>query len=617
MLERNLQGIVELLISPGDNMPEEIFPRKFAYAVKQGFERVSRYRKLRAMLIRAYVGTLYASEKGLTGDEPINLIFNAIRSTVPNLIQKHGANKIETEIIEYRDYAFLLSKALDVIDKRIKLKDILRYNVVDAMFGLGILKSGLARGGNILNFGDMLIDEGQVFTDNVDLDDLTIDPTCTSFRKPAFVGDGTRVPRQILLDDDSFDHDAVIALPRSSHADARRRADALTKARISQVEMDELQDHVDVVELFVPGANTKIVMADPRQKIMNNYLSIKDFYGPSDGPYTFTALTQPVPGNPFPVAPVGIWYDLHNIANEMAVKIFEQAKRQKDLIVADPAYVDEAEDMRTASDGEILIGNPDGVKPVSIGGQNPGNEVILQSLHGWFNYMANNPDQLAGISLGAKTATGQSILQSNASVILEDTRDMAEDAQAEINRKMGWYLHTDPLMDMLLAHRKPGGEHIQLRLTPEQRRGDFLDFTFTTKRRSLVHIDPVIRSRRVIEFGTKVIPSIIMSAVSASQIGLPFNVQRALTDIAEEQGILEEVYDWLHDPEFMQRMALMQAMGPQNQGKAGSGGGMSPAGIMQNGGNPLMPNISNMAKEERQNQQMGANDMQSNIQGVY
>ena len=597
-------------------MPEEVFPRKFAYAVKQGFDRVSRYRKLRAMLIRAYVGKLYAEEKGLTGDEPINLTFQAVRAIVPNLIQKHGSTKIGTEIVEYRDYAFLLSKALDVIDKRIKLKDILRYNVVDTMFGLGILKSGLACGGNVLNFGDILIDEGQVFTDNVDFDDLTIDPTCRLLRKAAFIGDATRVPRQVLLDDDSFDHDAVMALPRSFHADARRRADALTKARISQVEMDELQDHIDVVEIWVPGANTKIVMADPRQKIMDNYLSINDFYGPGDGPYTFTALTQPVPGNPFPVAPVGIWNDLHNIANEMAVKTFEQAKRQKDLLVVDAGYVDEAEDARTASDGEVLVGNPDSMKAVSIGGQNPANEAILTSLQGWFNYMSGNPDQLAGIAAGAKTATGQSILQSNASVILEDTRDMAEAAQAEVNRKMAWYLHTDPLIDMPLAHRKPGGDNIQLRLTPEQRRGDFLDFTFTTKRRSLVRIDPAIRSRRIIEFGTKIVPSIIMSAMTAMQMGLPFNVQRALTDLAEEQGILEEVYDWLEDPEFMQRMAIMQAMGPQNQGKAG-GGSMSPAGIMQNGGNPLMPNIPNLAKEERQNQQAGANDMQSNIQGVY
>ena len=109
-------------------MPEQVFPRKFAYVVKQGFDRVKHYRRARALLIRAAVGKMYADSHGVTGDEPLNLIFNAIRSTIPNLIQKHGANKITTENMEHSNYAFLLSKALDVIDKRIELKDILSDN---------------------------------------------------------------------------------------------------------------------------------------------------------------------------------------------------------------------------------------------------------------------------------------------------------------------------------------------------------------------------------------------------------------------------------------------------------------------------------------------------------
>ena len=599
-------------------MPEEIFPRKFAYVVKQGFDRVAHYRRARAMLIQAYVGKLYYETHGVTGDEPINLIFNAIRSTIPNIIQKHGACKIGTDNLEYRDYAFLLSKALDVIDRRINLKDILRYNAVDAMFGLGIMKGGLARGGNVLNFGDALIDEGQVFVDNVDLDDFTLDPICRKLRKSAFLGDGIRIPRQIMLDDDSFDHDAVLALPKSCHPDARRRADAITRSKLSQIEMDELQDHVDVVEVYVRDANTKIVMADPRSKIMDRYLSIHEYYGPKTGPYIFTSLTQPVPGNPFPVAPVGVWFDLHNISNEMAVKTFEQAKRQKDLLIADPAYEDEAEDARTEPDGGVLVGNPEGYKSISLGGQNPGNEAILNSLHGWFNYMAGNPDQLAGQSGKKGSATEASIDQSNLSVVLEDTRDMAENSQTQANELMAWYLHTDPFIDMLLTTRKPGVGDVQLHLTPEQRRGDFLEFTFSTKRRTMINLAPEVRSRRMMEFATKVVVSLANTAVMLSQVGVPFNMQRAMTDLAEEWGILDEVYDWLEDSEFIQRMTMMAAMGPQNQsqGKTGGGGG-SQAGVMQNNGSPMMPSIPGPDKEMRQGQQAGANDSQSSNYGVY
>ncbi len=596
-------------------MPENVFPRKLAWVVKQGFDRVEHYRKLRAMLIRAYVGKLYAKSHGITGDEPLNMIFNAMRSTVPNLVQKHGANKVGTENIEYRNYAFLLSKALDVIDKRTKLKDVLRRNVVDTMFGLGVMKSGLARGGNILTFGDVLIDEGQVFTDNVDLDDLTIDPICKLLRKAAFVGDANRIPRQILLDDDSFDHDVVMALPRSYHPDSRRRADAISRSKLSQVEMDELQDHVDVVEAYVHDANSKIVMADPRLKIMDKFLSINEYYGPKSGPYTFTALTQPVPGNPFPVAPVGIWLDLHNITNEMAIKTFDQARRQKDLLIADPAYEDEAEDARTARDGDVLVGHPEGFKAISLGGQNPGNEAILGTLHGWFNYMAGNPDQLAGQSGKKGSATEASIDQSNLSVVLEDTRDMTEDAQASVNEKMAWYLHYDPLMDMMLTIRKPGEGFTQERLTPEERRGDFLDYTFTTKRRTMVNLAPEVRSRRMMEFATKVAASLAATTVQLMSVGVPFNMQRAMTDLAEEWGILDEVYDWFEDPEFMQRVQLMAALGPQN--KQQSGGGGSPKAVAQNGGNSATPNIPSLDKERRQDQQAGANDSQSANYGVY
>ncbi len=123
----------------------------------------------------------------------------------------------------------------------------------------------------------------------------------------------------------------------------------------------------------------------------------------------------------------------------------------------------------------------------------------------------------------------------------------------------------------------------------------------------------------MLEFATKVIPAQAMTAVQLMQIGIPYNMQRATTDLAEEWGILDEVYDWFDDPEFMNRIMLMASMGPQNQnqGKAGGGGGNSPGAIMQNGGNSAIPNIPSAGKETRQGQQAGANDMQSANFGVY
>jgi len=583
-------------------MAEYFTPNKFALAVKQGFERNRRHRRARAMFIKEYVGKYYASEYGLTGDEPINLIFNTIRATVPNLVMKSGINKVDTEIVEYKQYAYLLGLALDKGDKQIKFKDTLRAAIVDAFFMMAIAKTGLAGGGQILNFGDIFIDEGQVYTDLVDFDDFTTDPSCKDYRKAAFIGDRNRIPRQILLDDNEFDHDLVAKIPKSTHPNAREKIESLTRKNMSDSEMYELQDFVDVVEIFVPGANALITIPDPSQIIFSEYLVARDYYGPKEGPYSILALTQPVPGNPFPVAPVGVHYDLHRMANKMMVKQMNQADCEKSIAVIDPAGADEAEDIRTTEDGGTVMGNPDTVKIVTYGGNNPKSEAMLQQCQIWHNYMSGNPDQMSGLVSNAESATQANILQANATITIEDCRGMIYDFAADTAGKRLWYLHTDPFMDIMLSRRKPGGEHEQLHLTPEQRDGDFIDYTCTLKARSMSRLDPAVRTKRIIEFGTNILQSVMNSAMIAMNMGLPFNVQTALTDIAEEQGILEDVQDWFDDPEFMQRIQLRMALNPQPAGKA------QPA---QGGGMSQQTKIQSPFQETKQIEQIGANESQS------
>jgi hypothetical protein len=372
--------------------------------------------------------------------------------------------------------------------------------------------------------------------------------------------------------------------------------------------MDELQDMVDVVELYVPGAEALVTIPDPEQIIMPDFLAAREYYGPKGGPYTKLALTQPVPGNPYPVAPAGIWYDLHVVAGQMMKKEVDQMLRQKDIGIVDPAGADEAEDIRTEGDGGMVFGNPDTVKIVSFGGQNASNEAAVRSLREWYNYMAGNPDQLSGESVGASTATGQSILQANQGVNVEDLREMVYTTAAKSEGKRAWYLHTDPLIDLPFSRRQPGGGHIQVRLTPEQKRGDWLDYTFNLKHRSMSRLDPAVRAKRLQEFANVSLPGLLASATQAMMIGFPFNVSKAATDLADELGILEDVQDWFEDPLFFQRMQVRMAMGPQPAGKGAAG--------PQPTGSPKKPQTP--AREQNQNFQTGiSRDAQAAIQGAY
>ena len=232
--------------------------------------------------------------------------------------------------------------------------------------------------------------------------------------------------------------------------------------------------------------------------------------------------------------------------------------------------------------------------------------------------MAGNPELIQGQAVpGGKstTATAVQALQGNASINIEDMRDIVYDKTADVERDIAWHLHTDPFMDMVLSKRTTGGEQVQLFLTPEQRMGDFLDFAFKIVARSMSKMDPMVRSKKIIDFCTNIIPGAAQTAMVLMQIGQQFNINKYLSQVAFEMGIEDIVEDMFHDPEWQQKMQVMMMLGPQNPGKAGSGG--SPAGAAQNKGNASARPTSTPKQDSNAQSQSSAALAQSVNQGTY
>lgn len=600
-------------------MPAEVTPAKFQNVVKRGFERQQNYCKARAMFIKEFVGQYYRSKMGLSGDEPLNLLFRTLSSFIPSLVMQSPINEVSTQFLAFKPYAELLGLSLDKVQDAIRLKDILRAWIVSAYFAYGIMKVSLSSSENMIQYGDQMIDPGQVYAKLVSVDDFVFDPICTDMRESSFLGNRTRVPRQILLDTDGYDHDSVMKLPVSRFNKIERVED-FTKLNTATSEVYSIQDYVDVVELWVPEAQAMVTTSDPRQIILDKYLRVEDYYGPAEGPYVFLSFTPPVPDNPFPIAPISATYDMHKIANRTFIRMMDQADRQKDILAYMPAYADEALDIIDTEDGDsVAISNIDGVKVLSFGGANTKNTEMVGQFQMWFNYMSGNPDQVSGnqtrATKGSKeTATKASIMQSNASSSIEDARGIIYDATGEVSRRMAWFFHHDPLINMPLTKRTTGGQYQQLILTPEQRQGDFIDFMFKIRARSLTPVDPQQRARLIEEFAVKIIPSVANAAMVAMQMRVPFNLQRCLTQLAEQLGLTADVQSWFDDPEFEQKLKFMLQMGPQNPGKAGSSG---QASTQQNGQSPMVGRVLDESGQANSDAQAGANNSQSINSGAY
>lgn len=582
---------------------KEVTVKKMHVAAKLGEERLRNFRSARLMFLREYSGQYYDRDHAQIGAEPINMIFNAIAVMVPNLVVNFPKTLVTSKFLAYRGYAELLGMGLDYLAKEIDLRSELRRWVVDSLFTIGIMKTGIATSKNTMSFSDdVRIDPGQPYACVVDFDDFILDPACRRIEEASLVGHRVRVPRQMLLDSGLYRNDLVMALQTAGQdSSTQRGVEMLSQHETTPTQVSDLQDLVDVREIWVPAAQA-IVTLPAGDSINDDYLRVEDYDGPDEGPYTYLALTPPLPNNPMPIAPVGIWYDLHIAANKMARKIMDQAERQKDILGYKPSAADDAQEIVDAGDGESVgLADPEGAKVYSFGGQQRSNESHLQQLSYWFNLASGNTDQLGGLKSDAGTATQANILQGNASIRIEDMRDIVYLGTKQIQRKLAWHLHNDPLIALPLIKRRPipaqtvmspSGpmlmpprmEEEQVILDPDSRQGDFLDFHFEIEEKSMSRMDPAQRLQKALMFAGKVLPSAAQAAMVCQQMGVQFSFSKFVIRMAKELDIewMDEVF---YDPEFQAQLQALVAKTPQpNVAKAGGGnpgGGM--AANLQNG----------------------------------
>lgn len=625
-------------------MPTEISPKQVQDSVQRGFKRLANFRGARVMFLRQFAGPYYDRPKGDIGREALNLIFNAVRVLVPRIVMNFPKHHVESRFLASRDYAELLGLALDYNGKTIGLKDVYRGVVVDAIFTLGIMKTGLAEADSVLAFDeDTKVDVGTIYTDRVDFDNFVADPNSQDhlFRDAAYLGDRITVARQTLLESGLYENDLIEQLPRVGEDAKRNAASNLSMRSVQASENADFEDEVAIVELWVPEANVMITVPGSKGTVFDRYLRVDDYYGPDEGPYTLLGLTPPMPSNPLPIPAVGIWHDLHVLANKMAGKVIDQALQQKNVLAYRRSAADDAAELRDAGDGEaVAVDDPDGIKVHSFGGQQQSNEIMTAQLHNWFNMMSANPQGIGGQSLDAESATEARILQGNANIGLEDMKDLVYQAAASEARKRAWYLHTDPFIKVPLIRRDqipaqyqqtamgpvmtqpPEIVDRQVILTPEARRGDWLDFTFEIQPESLGRVDAQTRLRQAMDFAVRVMPAATQVAQTMLLLQIPFDIKAYIVRMAKDIGIdwMDEVF---YDPQFQAKMMQMMMSGPGpagSRGQPGSSGGAGDGGmaaLMQNGQpGTVMAGMPTEMQQGRQDAQQGANVGQAELRGA-
>ncbi len=590
-----------------------------------GFRRLRLFRAARVMFIKAYVGQYYDNDFGTLGREPLNMAFTAVRALVPNIVTRNPKTVVNSDYLMYRQYGELLGMGVDYTAKKQHLPKTLQRGLVDAIFTLGIFKVSLVDSGSLVYFGDEGVDPGAINIDTVDFDNFTFDPLTRRLEEAAFIGEKIRVERDMILASGLYDNKVIEELPSSLDVELDRQKNVrnLSSSQINRRTMDRLHDYIDLLELWLPGPNV-LVTLPYKSSVGGKFLREENYYGPDEGPYAFLTLTPPVPDNPIPVQLAGVWHDLHTIGNKIAKKALDQAEAQRDILGYQSTNADGAQNLVDAKNLDaIQMNDPQGAQVYSFGGQNNKNMEMTAQIAQWFDQFSGNTSMLAGTQAQTNVATVANLMNQNAMTGVTYMKNEAYDTTKAILRKIAWYLHTDPIIQLPLIERKsiPAEYSVtdteikmirpvrvderQVFLTPEVREGDFLDFAFDIEHDSMAPINWQLRTQQLEILAVKVIPAAANAAMISAQMGTPFSFQRFVTRYAKLMNI-----DWIDEifeaPELSAMLAAVAKQGPQPQK-----GIASAAGTAQNKGAVTARTSPAPQTQERQQAQSGANQSQA------
>lgn len=529
-------------------------------ALKTGYDQFAWVRKSYGFMAREYGGRHYGqSSDGIK--RPVNLLNQFVDTIIPNLLNQRPKIIGRSKIAQLRGEAELVALGLDLLWKDMDLVDRTHQIILDALLSpIAVAKFGLRAGADIVKIGERGHMLGQPYMARVSPDDFVADPAARTLEEVCWQAHRYRVPRIYALESGIYDPAAIeklTPLGRGDRSDERSDVEQLSagkdKERFAAQEYIELWDvAIRNEDQWLIGTLAGMKGGDVEPMWVNIDGEPFEFDGSDSGPYeilTFHRMPDNLPG----VSPAMSWLDLHEATYKLYRKMIGQAMRAKKNAVYTRSAKDDALTLKEAEDGEMIaVDNAEGIKEIETGGVQEQGFVMLQSMQTQWNVAAGNPELLSGAGVQSDKATGQQILQANASTRLAFMKDKVWRFTNAIHKHLAGYLMSDPLISLPLPYRIEGGEYVDVVYDSATRRGDSRQLVFETELSSMVGSDPAIALKRKIE-GLNVLAQFVPMAGA-------INLQALARQIGREIG-WDDIDEIIND---MERQAMLMGAIPPN-----------------------------------------------------
>lgn len=445
-------------------MPRQFDFERMKTAVDWSIKQMAKPRQLRIDAIKQYVGAHYA-DNGNEKRVPTNFLELAVTIYTRQLAARAPRVMIEANSPSLRPYALNMSLAINQIPDEIHLGNTLRKAVVEAMFAFAVAKVGIASSGKV-SLGH---DEGSVFVDLVSLDDYFCDMSATSRDAIQYEGNDYWVCL-----DDARAMSGGEKIEADKHtvtgSQGERRADGISVGEGA----DLYEEKVWLRDVWLPESKKVVTYGVKSGKILRTV----DWNGPACGPYHVLGFSD-VPGNLFPLPPVALWRDLHELGNNLFRKLGRQADSKKTVAAFQGGNDDDANALKNASDGEGIKYSGQKPESITVGGIDAPTLAFYMQVRDLFSYFAGNLDTLGGLAPQSSTVGQDKLLAQSASARLKTMSEQTVDFAKGIFKSLAFYEWEDPIKERTIEKVVPGTDvSIRKKWTVADRKGRFDDYNF-------------------------------------------------------------------------------------------------------------------------------------------
>jgi hypothetical protein len=507
-------------------------------AVRACRRQLASARRKRRELIQDFVGSAYPQEWMVQTDMPVNML--AVMMDIYTM-QLAGSNPrviLPTPRRELLPFAADLEAVVNQELEDMQFSRTLRRWVQEAMFCLGILKSGLADGEYIEIIPGSPQPTQEYFLDLVDFDDFVFDLDAVYWDRVSFLGDRYKVNYDEVVADQRYPAEARAQVkPREyGQPEDDEGSSEIFFNRGSEYGIERhLKRTAWVWDICLVEERLVVTMADSASAKIP--LKVVEWDGPCRSPYHILSFSD-VPSNIMPLAPGQVVKSLNKAMNALFRKLIEQARRQKTLGMYRAGDQDDVEKIQNAEDGFLVgISNPEVVKEINFGGANPQNMAFAMQIRDLFSMVAGNLDALGGLGPQSETYRQDAMIANTVSNKIAKMQIAVTDATVEVLRDLIARIWHDPLRTYEARRGVTGTDvEVAVSLEPGMRSGSIEDFDVKIEPFSMQYRSPRERADEITGLMTNLVFPMLPVL---QQQGVYLDLQRLLETLAKYRSLPE------------------------------------------------------------------------------